>query len=92
MEVTTLEFISVRDFKAQATRIIREGRDVLIMRGGKPAGFFVPWDELKADSSFRRAALEVLMARLEQERTEKGVTEEEVMADFESFRKDRRRR
>ena len=87
-----MEVLSVRDFKAQVTRLIREKRNVLVLRNGRPAGYFAPWDEACADEQMRRAALETLMAALAREREAKGISEEEVMADFEAFRKARRGR
>ncbi|NPV81645.1 MAG: hypothetical protein HPY52_15515 [Firmicutes bacterium] len=90
--VTTMEFISVRDFKAQVTRLIREKRNVLVLKNGRPAGYFLPWDETMNDNHFRKAALETLMRAMQEERTRKGITEEEVLVDFEAFRKNRSRR
>ena len=87
-----MELMSVRDFKARVTQLIREGRSVLVLRKGRPAGYFVPWEDACADDQLRAAALKTLMVKLAREREEKGVTEEEVMADFEVFRKACRRR
>lgn len=87
-----MELLSVRDFKAQVTRLLREKRNVLVLRNGRPAGYFIPWDDACADEQLRRAALETLMAALAREREARGVSEEEVMADFETFRKARRGR
>jgi hypothetical protein len=40
----------------------------------------------------RRAALKALAAKIAKEREKKGITEEEVLEDFATFRKDRRGR
>ena len=84
-----MEVISVREFKANVSRLIRDKKSVLVMKNSAPVGFFVPWDAAEADGHFRAAALSTLMRAMERDRLEKGVTEEEVMADFEQFRKSR---
>lgn len=79
----------MRDFKAGVSRFIREKKNVLVLRNGRPVGFFVPWNQSVADDHIRRATLEVLGEQLRRERESRGISEEEVMADFEAFRKDR---
>ncbi|MFZ5649465.1 MAG: type II toxin-antitoxin system Phd/YefM family antitoxin [Bacillota bacterium] len=90
--MTTLEFVTVRDFKTNASRLIRQNETVLVFRNGKPAGVFIPWDDIKVEDEVRRAALKALTAKLDKERAEKGITEEEVLEDFANFRENRRRR
>lgn len=51
-----MELLSVRDFKFKVTRLVREKRSVLVLRNGKPAGYFLPWDDACADEKLRRAA------------------------------------
>lgn len=87
-----MEFVTVRDFKTNATKLIRQNNVVMIFRKGKPAGVFVPWDDIKAEDEVRRAAIKALAAKIAAEMAEKGITEEEVLADFASFRKNRRGR
>lgn len=57
---------------------------------GRPAGVFIPWENINIEDEVRRAALKALTAELAKEREEKGITEEEVLEDFASFRKSRR--
>lgn len=87
-----MEFVTVRDFKTNASRLIRQNETVLVFRNGKPAGVFIPWDDIKVEDEVRRAALKALTAKLDKERAEKGITEEEVLEDFANFRENRRRR
>lgn len=84
-----MEFVSVRDFKARVSRYIRERKNVLVLRNGRPVGFFVPWKDGVADDHIRRAMLEMLGEQLRRERESRGISEEEVIADFEVFRKAR---
>lgn len=87
-----MEFVTVRDFKTNASRLIRQNEAVLVFRNGKPAGVFIPWDDIKVEDEVRRAALKALTVKLDKERAEKGITEEEVLEDFANFRENRRRR
>lgn len=87
-----MQFVTVRDFKAKATRLMRQSDVVMVFRKGKPAGVFIPWEDIGAEDEVRRAALKALAAKLAGERAEKGITEEEVLEDFAAFRKDRRGR
>lgn len=87
-----MEFVSVRDFKAHTSEFIRKKEAVVVFRGSKPAGIFIPWEDISLDDEVRRAALKALAERIAGEREKKGITEEEVLEDFAAFRKDRRRR
>jgi antitoxin (DNA-binding transcriptional repressor) of toxin-antitoxin stability system len=87
-----MEFVTVRDFKTNASKLIRQKEAVMVFRNGKPAGVFIPWDDIKVEDEVRRAALKALTAKMDKERSEKGITEEEVLEDFAYFRKNRRRR
>ena len=87
-----MEFASVREFKTHASEFIRRKEAVMVFRSGKPAGVFIPWEDINVDDEVRRAALKALVAKVARERQEKGITEEEVLEDFATFRKDRRGR
>ncbi len=87
-----MEFASVREFKTRTSEFIRRKEAVMVFRSGKPAGVFIPWEEINVEDEVRRAALKALAARIAQERAEKGITEEEVLTDFATFRKNRRGR
>jgi PHD/YefM family antitoxin component YafN of YafNO toxin-antitoxin module len=87
-----MEFASVREFKTHVSEFIRKKEAVMVFRSGKPAGVFVPWEDLNIEDDVRRAALKALAAKIAKEREKKGITEEEVLEDFATFRKDRRGR
>lgn len=85
-----MKMISIRNFREHATRYIRSKEPLLVMRGAKPAGVFLPWDEavLPADA-LRRLVYDRLTTALRQEMAEKRVSDAEVLADFDA---DRQRR
>lgn len=64
----------------------------MVFRNGKPAGVFVPWDDINIEDEVRRADLKALTSRLTRERSEKRITEEEVLEEFAAFKDNRRRR
>ncbi|RJQ24798.1 MAG: type II toxin-antitoxin system Phd/YefM family antitoxin [Peptococcaceae bacterium] len=85
-----MEFVTVREFKTHASELMHRKEPVVVFRNSKPAGVFIPWDDINIGDELRRAALKALTAKLAKERSEKGVTEGEVLEDFASFRKSRR--
>lgn len=87
-----MEFVTIREFKTNATKLMRLGEPVMVFRNSKPAGVFIPWDDINVEQEVRRAALKSLTSKLAAERDEKEVTEEEVLEDFAAFRENRRRR
>ena len=87
-----MEFVSVRDFKAHASRLMKSGQAVVVLRNSKPAGMFIPWEDLKTDQlneEFRRMALLSVTDKIIAEREAMNLTEEEILDDFASFRHDR---
>lgn len=82
-----MEIASIREFKARASEFIRLRKPVLVLRGGRPAGVFVPWEDIEAEDEVRRAALRALAEKIAGERARKGIKEEEVREDFAAFQK-----
>lgn len=85
-------FVSIREFRDRATKLLRQKETVLVTRDGKPAGFFIPWDQPQMRDDIRKAVLEALGESLRRQREERGLTEEEVLDDFAAHRKAGRRR
>jgi antitoxin (DNA-binding transcriptional repressor) of toxin-antitoxin stability system len=92
-EVTTMRVAPVKEFKAHATQYLRGKEPVLITRRGKLVGFFVPVeDPASLPWDLRRKLLQALTEQLRKHAEERGLTEEEVLARFEAYRKARRGR
>jgi hypothetical protein len=87
-----MEFVTVREFKTNATKLMRQGEAVMVFRNSKPAGVFIPWGDINVDQEVRQAAMKSLTSKLATERNERGITEEEVLEDFAVFKANRRRR
>lgn len=87
-----MRLVSVREFRDRATQLLRQKEPILVTRDGRPAGFFIPWEQPHIQDDIRKTVLEALAEGLRRQREQQGLTEEEVMDDFAASRKARRRR
>jgi hypothetical protein len=65
---------------------------ILVTRDGRPAGFYIPWDQPDLPIELKRQVFTELTDRIGAQLEAAGVTEEEVLADFAAWRAARRRR
>jgi hypothetical protein len=91
-EVTTMRVVTVRDFRDHASEMFHSEDVILVTRDGVPAGFFVPWASADLPRDLRRQLFSQVADSLRKEREARGVTEEEVLADFAASRSRRRGR
>lgn len=85
MRITT-----VREFRDNATGLLRSKAPILVTRRGRLAGVFFPWPEESLPVEFKKELFLVLSSALGRELKKRKVSEEEVQADFERWRKARR--
>ena len=85
-----MKIATLRDFRDHASEMMRSKAVILVTRDGKPAGFFVPWDRPDIPDEIRKGLYQELSERVSQSREELGVTEEEIVADFQAARRARR--
>jgi PHD/YefM family antitoxin component YafN of YafNO toxin-antitoxin module len=79
---------TVKEFRDQATKLLRGSEPLLITRRGKAAGLYLPLDETQDLPLELRKELQVSLARsVRQALEEKGITEEEILEGFERSRK-----
>lgn len=81
---------TVREFRDHATGFLRSRDPILVTRRGRLAGVFFPWPEASLPMELKRELFSVLAAEVRRQIKKRGLTEEEVVADFESWRKGRR--
>ncbi|GMA49231.1 hypothetical protein GCM10025857_05880 [Alicyclobacillus contaminans] len=85
-----MKMVSIREFRDHSTDYFRSKEPLLVMRGSKPAGVYLPWDEaLLPSDDLKRILYDHLTKELQKEMADKGISEEEVMADLEAHRKGR---
>ena len=79
---------TVKEFRDQATKLLRGSELLLITRRGKAAGLYLPLGETQDLPLELRKELQVSLARsVRQALEEKGITEEEILEGFERSRK-----
>ncbi len=81
---------TVREFRDKATALLRSRDPILVTRRGRLAGVFFPWPEATLPVEFKRELFSVLSAALSRQVKRRGLTEDEILDDFESWRKGRR--
>lgn len=86
-----MKFISVSEFRNNATRMLRSREPVLVLRRGRVAGIFLPQlgDALPLD--LRRQAFQMLTSDIARQIKKGRVREDEVLAGFRKSRRPRRR-
>jgi hypothetical protein len=81
---------TVREFRDNATGLLKSKEPVLITRRGRMAGVFFPSPEGTLPIDLKRELFEKLSAEVARQIGKSGVTETEIQSDFESWRKTRR--
>jgi hypothetical protein len=81
---------TVREFRDNATGVLKSKEPVLITRRGRMAGIFFPSPEGILPIDLKRELFARLSDEIARQVKTRGITEEEVMADFKSWRKTRR--
>lgn len=85
MRITT-----VREFRDNATGLLRSKAPILVTRRGRLAGVFFPWPEETLPVEFKKELFSVLSAELGRQLKKRKISEEEIQADFANWRKARR--
>jgi hypothetical protein len=85
-----MKISTVREFRDNATCLLRSKSPILVTRRGRLAGVFFPWPESTLPLDFKKELFSVLSTEVSRQIKKRGLTEEEVLTDFESWRKQRR--
>jgi hypothetical protein len=85
-----MKISTVREFQDDATGILRSKDPVLVTRRGRLAGIFFPRPETTLPIELKKELFAILSAEIARQIRERGLSEEEILADFESWRKKRR--
>jgi hypothetical protein len=83
---------SIREFRNQLPSLARQGDVVLVTNHGKMVGCFLPMEETSIlPVELKREFVLSIGKKIARELAKKGVSEKDVMDDFEAFKKNRRR-
>jgi hypothetical protein len=85
-----MKISTVREFRDNATGLLRSKAPILVTRRGKLAGVFFPWPEATLPIEFKKELFSVLSSEVSRQLKKRGLREEVVLEDFESWRKERR--
>ena len=85
-----MKISTVREFRDNATGLLRSRHPILVTRRGRLAGVFFPWPEGTMPIELKREVFSVLSEQIRRQLSKKGVSEPDVRSDFESWRKNRR--
>ncbi len=83
---------TVREFRDQATKLLKETEPILVTRRGRIVGFYLPATGPSLPLEIKKDLFDVLTRKIRRMLKVRGVPEEAVLADFEETRKARRRR
>jgi len=83
--------VGIREFRDNlATYLLESDKPLAITRHGDTIGYYLPTRRKRTEAE--KAALDALHARIQQEMAEAGVTEDEIIEDFQRFRNEERMR
>ena len=85
-----MKISTVREFRDNATGLLRSKDPILVTRRGRLAGVFFPWPEGTMPIELKREVFSVLSAEVRRQVEKQGLDEEEIVKDFDSWRKSRR--
>jgi hypothetical protein len=85
-----MKISTVRDFRDKATTLLRSKNPILVTRRGRLAGIYFPWPEGTMPLEFKREVFTVLSEQVKRQVVDAGLSEEDVLADFETWRKGKR--
>ncbi len=88
-----MKVATVREFRNKATAYFKEAEPVLVTRHGKVTGLYLPIEHPESfPLELRKEMFIRLGEAISRSLAKKGITEGKLLADFESFKKARRRR
>jgi hypothetical protein len=85
-----MKISTVREFRDKATGFLRSKDPILVTRRGRLAGIFFPWPEGTLPIELKREVFSVLSDQVRRQVKERNLSEDGIVADFESWRKSRR--
>jgi hypothetical protein len=81
---------TVREFRDNASGMLRARDPILVTRRGRLAGIFFPRPETTLPVELKREMFPILSAEVARQIRRRGLSEEEILADFDAWRKAKR--
>jgi hypothetical protein len=83
---------TVREFRDNATKLLRLDDPLIVTRHGKIVGFFLPASDETLPLEIKKDLFVALTDEIRAAMKKRGLTEDTILDDFEKTRKARRRR
>ena len=77
---------TVREFRDNASGLLRAKDPILVTRRGRLAGIFFPRPETTLPVELKREMFGILSAEIGRQVRKRGLSEDEILADFTSWR------
>lgn len=87
-----MRVVTVREFRDKATKMFRSKAPILVLRRGEIAGLYFPYPAKTLPLEFKRQLFEEITRDIGRRLAQAGLSEEEILEDFEAHQKARRRR
>jgi hypothetical protein len=85
-----MKISTVREFRDNASGMLRAKDPILVTRRGRLAGIFFPHPEATLPVELKREMFAILSAEVARQVQSSGSNEEEILADFSAWRKEKR--
>ena len=85
-----MKISTVREFRDNATRYLRSSDPILVTRRGRLAGVFFPRPEVSLPIEFKRELYSALSSEIARQIRKRGLKEQEIVSEFQSWRKKKR--
>jgi hypothetical protein len=92
VKVATMKLKTIKEFTDKATSLIQDDEPILITRLGRPAGLFIPLSGAALPLDLRKELIHSLGESIKTSLEKQGLKEEDILEDFEKFRKRKARR
>ena len=85
-----MKISTIREFRDNATGLMHSKDPVLVTRRGRLAGIFFPHPQATLPVDLKRELFALLSSEIARQIKKRGLKEEEIVADFEGWRKAKR--
>jgi hypothetical protein len=85
-----MKISTVREFRDNASGMLRAKDPILVTRRGRLAGIFFPRPEATLPVDLKREMFGILSAEVARQVRRRRLSEDEILADFSSWRKENR--
>lgn len=84
-----MKISTVREFRDKASGLLRSKDPILVTRRGRLAGVFFPWQKEALPLELKQDLFAMLTGEIARQIRRRGISEKQVLADFERWRKAR---